>query len=394
MNKKWPLAITAVMLSILIPFTAYAKSASAERVKLSVFYSAGCHRCNEIKLKLIPRIEEKFKERIELEYRDISALENYKLLLSLQEKYNAKFKIIVPVFFLKGHFLNGDKAGAALEEFVGKSLAAPGIAIGQETPLPQMDLLERFKGFKLFTVSGAGLIDGINPCAFTVIVFFISFLALQGYLKRELIIIGLCFIFAVFITYVSLGLGAFGFLYRLSKFWAVAKAINFSIGIFSLILGFLALYDFFKFKKTGKTEGLVLQLPGAIKEQIHKLVGLHYRMHKKEGPSSKRHLLRLIASALITGFLVSILEAVCTGQTYLPTITFILKATPLKLQALGYLLLYNFMFIVPLLAIFIFALFGVTSEQFSAILKKHLLLIKILMAILFFGLGAFLIWRA
>jgi threonine/homoserine/homoserine lactone efflux protein len=51
------------------------------------------------------------------------------------------------------------------------------------------------------------------------------------------------------------------------------------------------------------------------------------------------------------------------------------------------------MFIVPLLIIFLFALLGVTSEQFSKFLKKHLLMIKILMAALFFALGIFLIWR-
>jgi len=97
---------------------------------------------------------------------------------------------------------------------------------------------------------------------------------------------------------------------------------------------------------------------------------------------------------LITGFLVSLLEAVCTGQTYLPTITFILKTTTLKLHALAYLVIYNLMFVVPLFIIFIFALLGITSGQFSNFLKKHLLLIKLLMAILFFGLGIFLIWRA
>jgi len=96
---------------------------------------------------------------------------------------------------------------------------------------------------------------------------------------------------------------------------------------------------------------------------------------------------------LFTGFLVSVLEAICTGQTYLPTITFILKTTDLKLQALAYLLFYNFMFILPLLIIFFFALWGATSGQFAHFLKRHLLSIKILMAVLFFGLGIFLIWR-
>ncbi len=241
----------------------------------------------------------------------------------------------------------------------------------------------------------AGLIDGINPCAFTVIVFFISFLTLQGYRKKELILIGLFFIFTVFLTYLLIGLGLFGFLYRLKGFWVVTRIANFCIGTFSIVLGGIALYDFFKFKKTGQPEGLVLQLPKTIKKQIHFVIGMHYRTDKdaREQPLDNR-IYRLLVSALVTGFLVSILEAVCTGQVYLPTITFVLKTTSLKLQAMSYLLIYNLMFILPLFIIFILALLGVTSEQFAVFLKKNLLTVKLMMAALFFSLGIFLIWQA
>ena len=245
-------------------------------------------------------------------------------------------------------------------------------------------------------VLSAGLIDGVNPCAFTVIVFFISFLLLQGYRRKDIILVGLSFILAVFLTYLLLGIGIFGFLYRFSGFFIVARVFNITIGSFSIVLGFLALFDFFKFRKTGKTEGLVLQLPEPIKKQNHKVIGLHYRKTQKteEGATAvKKHIFALILSALITGFLVSLLEAVCTGQTYLPTIAFVLKTAPVKLQAFGYLCLYNLMFIIPLLVIFILALLGVSSEQFSKFLRTHLGLIKILMVILFFGLGIFLLWR-
>jgi hypothetical protein len=103
---------------------------------------------------------------------------------------------------------------------------------------------------------------------------------------------------------------------------------------------------------------------------------------------------KLVLSALVSGFLVSLLEAVCTGQTYLPTIVFVLKTTPYKLPAFLFLVIYNLMFILPLVAIFILALLGTTSGQFSRFLKTHLLKIKLLMAVLFFGLGLFLLWRA
>ena len=98
-------------------------------------------------------------------------------------------------------------------------------------------------------------------------------------------------------------------------------------------------------------------------------------------------------TTFVTGFLVSLLEAVCTGQVYLPTITFVLKTTPAKVQAAGYLVLYNVMFIVPLVVIFLCALAGVTSGQFTKVLHRHFLLIKSLLAGMFFVFGIFLIWR-
>lgn len=357
--------------------------------KLIVFYSPGCHKCIQVKNELIPDIEKEFKGLIEIEYRDTSNIEDYTFLLGLKEKYKAKVEIILPVFYLEGNFLNGrGEIKNNLEPFIAKSLNRP----GEEGRLPAIDLVTHFKNFPPLAVISAGLIDGINPCAFTVIVFFISFLALQGYRKRELIIIGLSFIFAVFVTYILIGIGIFNFLYYLKGFLLVKRIVNLSVGIFSIGLGILAIHDLFRFKETKDTEGLILQLPQIVKNRIHSLIGLHYRKSKEpQGQIKRPHILRLLVSALITGFLISILEAVCTGQVYLPTIVFVLKTSTLKLQAFAQLLLYNLMFIIPLLAIFLFALLGVTSEEFSKFFKKHLALTKILLSVLFFALGLFLI---
>lgn len=390
-SRRIVIVLSSFFLALAIPSFVYSREVPVTVHRLTVFHSRSCHRCIEVKNELMPRIERIFKDAIKVEYLDIADIENYRLLLSLREKYRANFNIVLPVFYSSGHFLNGDEAvKTKIERFIKESVSG---ALTEKQSLAPVDLVARFKTIKFFVVMGIGLIDGINPCAFTVIVFFISFLALQGYRKKELSIIGLAFIFAVFITYILIGLGLFGFLYRLQAFWLIAKIINFSIGAFSIILGIFALYDFFRFKKTGQTEGLLLQLPQPIKNQIHSIIGLHYRDTKtRQAGPLKRNIVRLLLSALITGFLVSILEAVCTGQTYLPTIVFILK-TSHQLKALAYLLLYNFMFVVPLLIIFLFALSGVTSEQFSKFLKERLLVIKLLMAVVFLGLGIFLIWR-
>lgn len=342
----------------------------------------------------MPDIERQYRNSILVEYRDISDIENYKFLLSLREKYNAQMAIKIPVFFFKGKLLNArENIVEDLRRLLERSLMNP----HHKVEVSSIDLIAYFKDFTPLAILTAGLLDGINPCAFTVIIFFISFLTLQGYRKRDMIVIGTGFIFAVFLTYLLIGLGLFNFLYQLKNFWVVTKVFNMSIGLFSIILGLFAVYDFLKYRKTKETDGLLLQLPASVKNRIHYVIGLHYRKSKSpvlQEASGQRSIFQLTATALATGFLVSILEAVCTGQAYLPTISFILKTTALKWEALFYLLAYNFMFIAPLGAIFVLALMGATSQQFSKFLKRHLLTIKILMAILFFGFGIFLIWRA
>jgi len=378
-----------LLLVVLLPVKILAAD-KQDLSRLIIFHSPSCHRCIQVKQEIMPGIEQEFKNKIIFDYRDVSQLENYKMLLGLLQGNPEGLKFQVPLFYLGGKFLTAQgQLRDNLRDFI-----TAGIKSKSSLGFNPVDLAGYFKTFVPAAVVFAGLSDGINPCAFTVIVFFISFLALQGYRKKELVLIGLIFIFAVFLTYLGIGLGIFNFFYSFSGFWVATHLLNMVIGTLSIAFGIFAIYDFIIFKKTGSAEGLVLQLPKPIKERIHKVVGFFYRKSFQEKQEkSKPALGRLVISALITGFLVSLLEAVCTGQVYLPTISFVLKSTTFKLQALGYLLLYNIMFIVPLLVIFVLALLGTSSQQFSGFLRKRLGSIKILMAILFFGLGVYLLWR-
>jgi cytochrome c biogenesis protein CcdA len=390
MNKIIRYFLVFLLLTLIFPLRIQAAD-SSEPAKLIIFFSPSCHRCIQVKQEVMPGIEQEFKDRIIFEYRDTSQIENYKMLLGLLQINPAGLKFQVPLFYLRGKFLTAEgQLRDNLRDFISKGMKekfSPGLNMA--------DLVSHFKTFVPAAVVFAGLTDGINPCAFTVIVFFISFLALQGYRKRALILVGLSFILAVFLTYLGIGLGIFNFFYSFAGFWVVTHLLNIIIGSLSIIFGVFAVYDFIIFKKTSSTEELILQLPKSIKERIHKVIGFFYRKSSQEKQQNlKPHLGKLVFSALISGFLISLLEAVCTGQVYLPTISFVLKSTTLKLEALGYLLLYNIMFIVPLVAIFVLALLGTSSQQFSDFLKKHLGLIKILMIILFFGLGIYLLWRA
>jgi cytochrome c biogenesis protein CcdA/glutaredoxin len=362
--------------------------------RLLFFYSESCHACHKTRQEVMPEIEKDFLDKIIIEYLDTAEQTNYQLMLALKEKYKCT-DTGVPAVFIDGQFIVG--FDPIKEQLRGAILAAlEKERIEEFSKLPGIDLVKQFLSFGFLAITLAGLIDGINPCAFTVIVFFISFLALQGYKKKELAVIGLFFIFAVFLTYILIGLGIFRFLYSFNKFYLITKVLYYSIALSCFVLGGLALYDIWVFKKTGKTEGLILQLPQVIKHRIHSVIGMYYRKTQEEKSADKPapKMPRLIGSAFVTGSLVSLLEAVCTGQLYVPTITFVLKETSLRLRALGYLLLYNFMFIVPLGAVLLLALLGTTQEGFSRFIKEHLPAVKLSMAILFFALGIFILLAA
>ena len=371
---------------------AQAENDARDLPKLLIFFSPGCHRCQVVKAQIMPGIENEFRGRVSFEYLNLENTDNYRQLLSLKDKTQPGIKFEIPLFYLNNSFINSEgNVHDKLRMFILEGIKKQNEKLAQA----HISLVDYFKHLAPLAVIIAGLQDGFNPCAFTVIVFFISFLAFQGYRAKELFLIGAVFIFAVFFTYVLIGLGIFNFLYGIRNFWRLTRAINLAVGASSIGLGLFSLYDFFKFRRTADTSGLTLQLPQAIKNRIHSLIGFYYRRNKgQQDTLAKPKMYRLMLSALITGFLVCLLEAVCTGQAYLPTLVFIFKNTSLKVHALSYILLYNTMFVIPLIIVFVLALAGFTSSDFAKFTKRHLGLIKILMAVLFFTLGILLIRRS
>ncbi|RKZ34400.1 hypothetical protein DRQ33_02250 [bacterium] len=242
----------------------------------------------------------------------------------------------------------------------------------------------RFSRFNVAPIVVAGLLDGINPCAFGALVFFITFLTIAERKKNEILLVGLAYTIAVFITYYAVGAGFLGFLASLPIFEIIARWVYILTGVLAVGLGILSIIDFVKAKQ-GKLSEMTLQLPDKLKKKIHRVI-----IAENEPRKTKRNFL---VAAFITGFFVSLLELACTGQVYLPTIIYVLGIPGLRMKAHLYLLLYNFMFIIPLLVVFVISYMGTTSEQLNGFLKKNTALIKFLTALMFFGM-AVLLWRS
>ncbi len=375
-----------LFLGFCLPSKLEASFSNRDQLTVIVFFLPACKACHKVMDDIIPPIALIYGSKVRWEYRDIDQADNYRQYLSLGNKLNRKLG--TPTIVVGNRVLVGvAEAADSLEKFIAeelKNIENINLALDAQG----IDLLARFKSFGPLAIVGAGLVDGVNPCAFTVIVFFISFLTFAGYRRYETAVIGAFYIFAVFLTYLALGFGFFKALYMMRSFRILSKIVYASIGGASIFLGLLALKDYAIFKKTGKADGMALQLPKIIKNKIHSIVGEYYR---KDKAGRQKALFGLGISALVVGFLISLLEAVCTGQLYLPTIIFVLKEGTLRIRALSYLIIYNIMFIIPLVFVLLAALFGVSSNQFEGYAKKHLGLVKLLMALVFIALGSALI---
>jgi hypothetical protein len=303
---------------------------------------------------------------------------------ALSERYRVpvESRLRAPAIFAGTQFLVGEEISAPRL----KALVESADVIGKPPPWEGLEaaiveaeshIVERFTGFSALTVAGAGLLDGVNPCAFTTIIFFVSYLAVVGRKGREILMVGAAFTVGVFLTYLALGLGLSELVRQIGPVSIIGRVIYGITALICIGLALLSLWDYVKIRQGRLTE-IALQLPGALKQRIHQTVRTRTRM---DG---------FVSAAFGAGVLVSIFELVCTGQVYLPTIVFVTGVAEMRLQAIAYLLLYNLMFVVPLVVVFVVTYLGTSSRQLTSVFQSNAARVKLLTAVLFAVLGGWL----
>lgn len=148
---------------------------------------------------------------------------------------------------------------------------------GLDSGSASASIAERFGSFSVLAVALAGLLDGINPCAFTTIIFFVSYLALVGRGKREILLVGTAFTSAVFLAYLVMGLGLSAIIERMGSVASIGRIIYGGTALVCLTLAVLSLSDYFKIRQ-GRLNDISLQLPSALKKRIHQTIRTHSRM--------------------------------------------------------------------------------------------------------------------
>lgn len=191
------------------------------------------------------------------------------------------------------------------------------------------------------TIISLAVVDAINPCALAVMTMVLMALLLEDPTKKRKVILGgFAFSLAVFILYFLYGLIMVQFFSHLIPEAGVMSNYIFKgFGVLAIGLGLLNIKDFLNYKPGGVGTEMPMRLRPRVKSVIKKIT------------SPK--------GAFVLGLLITVFLLPCTIGPYIIASG---KLSVLSfLQTIPWLLIYNLIFILPMLAITLVIYFGVTT---------------------------------
>jgi cytochrome c-type biogenesis protein len=189
-------------------------------------------------------------------------------------------------------------------------------------------------------VIGAGLIDSLNPCAFALLLVFVS--SMLAMLQRQSDAVGAArarrwllsrggiYILGIFLTYLVLGFGLLGVL-QAAKILSSSHLVSRVAALIALLLGLLAVQE-------------------ALLPELGSRLGAHMNMARMRGLVSRMSVPALFGA----GMLVGLCTVPCAGAVYLAVLA-LLSTQATALAGVGYLVLYNVVFVAPLVIILVLA---------------------------------------
>ncbi|RJQ13456.1 hypothetical protein C4553_03685 [Candidatus Parcubacteria bacterium] len=230
------------------------------------------------------------------------------------------------------------------------------------------------EGLTIGLVITAALIDSINPCVFGVLIFLIAFMTRVFKSGKRMVLGGLLYSLVVYITYLLIGFG----ILKITVDVGIASTFYWIAALIAIAAGFFEIKDYFWYGK-----GFSLQMiPGGAER-------IKYYTSKIEA-MEKRHPALLILTTALLGILVVLVELPCTGAPYLAILGLLSKGA--YTSAVPLLLLYNFVFVLPLFIIIGIAYFGTSSDRLETWRKEHRGIMRLGVGIFLIALGLYMIY--
>lgn len=265
--------------------------------------------------------------------------------ICLTERQKDYIIVGISVIALVGFFLLAKNVSPEILEKIGYTL-----------PLPIFTLL-------------IGLVDGFNPCNLFVLTFLLALLTSASHSRSRIYAVGFSFIFVVFAVY-FLFMAAW---LNIFKFIGFITPLRITLAMIALIAGAINCKELLFFRK-----GITLMVQDKHKGPLVR------RIEHMKGIIEKGTFPVLISSSIALAVFASLVELPCTAG--FPIIyTGILSAKVLStISYYGYLLLYTFVYILPLAVVII--IFGYTFQG-KKISQKQMQIIKFIGGLIMILLG-------
>ena len=213
----------------------------------------------------------------------------------------------------------------------------------------------------LGTVIVTALIDSINPCAIGVLILMMSVIISARQSVRKMVLLCSIYIFAIFVTYLSAGLGLIYFMSNIPLY--LAEYISISVGVFIIFAGLLEIKEYFWYGRW-----FSLSIPAVFAKKIH-------------ASATK---ITIPGIALLGAFVAGV-ELPCTGAPYLAIIT--LLSQYFDLNAFMLLIFYNIIFVAPLIVIMAMVAAGKKLHEVKKWKQESRGIMRLFIGLMLVGMG-------
>jgi cytochrome c biogenesis protein CcdA/glutaredoxin len=295
------------------------------------FYANGCSACEEAKTYML-QVEQQFPNLTVTDF-EITNSSNYDLMVQYYNCHNITSPSW-PVVFIGTQTLVGvDQIESELTPLL---LNDTGVQCPTCNSTPSKPVGPPPLGI----IFGMAFADSLNPCAITVLIVLLVALSAAS---RSVWKTGFAYILGNFLSYLAIGFGLFTILQQFNLPTYTTKVV----GVLAIGLAFVSLF---------------IKLPDRSKPTIKRLIDTATSPY----------------FAFLVGVGISAIELPCTGGPYFLALTLLTQYGITGLGILGYLLLYNLIFVLPLVVVLLVYRFAKSPnipKQYIRIVSAVLMLI-------------------
>jgi len=312
---------------------------------LLFFHENGCPHCAHVH-SLLDEMLPEYPEIVLHEY-EIHDEASFDLLNRVLAAYDVEIGA-VPMLFVGNvaviegvfHGLRDEPLAASgrAEELALRESIELAIAEPSPSPLDRADSVEEVSGLaETLTIPAvilAAAADSVNPCTFAVLVLLLGTLIVAGR-KGKTLQIGAAFIVAIYVSYFLMGIGIFSAIQSAG----VQRPFIMAVSSLAILLGLWNMKDYFAYGKW-----FTVEVP------------------KRWRPMVKRLTASVVSvpGAFLVGILDSLFLLPCSSGPYIAILALLSKTTS-RTEGILYLLLYNLIFVLPLIGIMLAVHFGYTT---------------------------------